>query len=283
MRIFGGSRMEALMTRLGLPDDVPIENSLISRSIEGAQRKVEGHHFDTRKHLVQYDDVINTHRDIIYKRRNGILESESLKNDFIVLIEKEVERLVLSHPGDFKEVHQSILTLHKDAVAPIAQETLQDLDQEALIRRLTQYLEEEYLEKEKSLPDPALLRRAERAIMLRVLDMLWMRHISELKDLREAVSLSGYGQRDPLIEYKNLAFLKFDELMRAMDQNIVLSLFRVKINVQLAEAPPAPKTETNEKQIEAPLNSSDLKPAELGRNDLCHCGSGKKLKKCHGA
>jgi len=283
MRIFGGSRMEALMTRLGLPDDVPIENSLISRSIEGAQRKVEGHHFDTRKHLVQYDDVINTHRDIIYKRRNGILESESLKNDFIVLIEKEVERLVLSHPDDLREVHQSILTLHKDAVAPIALETLENLDQEALIRRLTQYLEEEYLEKEKALPDPALLRRAERAIMLRVLDMLWMRHISELKDLREAVSLSGYGQRDPLIEYKNLAFLKFDELMRTIDQNIVLSLFRVKINVQLAETPPAPKTETNEKQIEAPLNSSDLNAGDQGRNDLCSCGSGKKYKKCHGA
>ncbi len=329
MRIFGGGRMQGLMEKLGLPDDMPIENGFISKSIESAQNKVEGHNFDIRKHLVEYDSVMNTHREIIYKRRRKILETENLKNDVLVLIEQEAEKIVLQHyvegKTDIKEIFETVSALHRDPVAPLARESIEGLNQEPLMDAIKKYLENEYAEKEKSLPSPDILRRAERAITLRTVDMLWMRHIDELKDLREAVSLSGYGQRNPLVEYQNKAYELFESLLNRIDQEIVRALFHVKINVRLvqpstqvagspmisgtstespsisrtmtnaaASVPDVPVTvrvRTNEEQIEQNLEGPGLnavekngvKIAEIGRNDPCPCGSGKKFKKCHGA
>ncbi len=290
MRIFGGGRMVGLMDKLGLPEDVPIENGIISRSIESAQKKVEGHNFDIRKHLVEYDSVINMHRDIIYKRRRLILENENLKNDMLVMIEQEAEKIVLQHPGDTKEIYESVSALHRDPKTPLARETLEALDQEALIEKIKNYLLEEYLEKEKGLPSPDILRKAERMISLRTLDMLWMRHIDELKDLRDAVSLSGYGQRNPLIEYQNQAYTMFEELMDKINGNTVRSLLHVKINVQIVKPPAPVAATTNTHEIDANTEESALAPQkgsinmdEIGRNDPCPCGSGQKFKKCHGA
>ncbi len=271
MRIFGGDRMKSLMERMGLPEDMPIENKIISRSLESAQSKVEGHNFDIRKHLVEYDTVMNTHRDIIYKKRRAILESESLKNEALLLMETEVEKIVLSHPDNVKEIWETVNALHRSPVKPTALETLAPMTQEERIDTLKKYLEAEYLEKEKNLPDPSILRRAERAIFLRTVDMLWMRHIDELKDLREAVSLSGYGQRDPLVEYKNQSFGLFEELMEKIDRTTLTSLFHVKINVQLVNKPAAPavnaegepvKIRTNEEQIERNLEEPSLEKPE---------------------
>ncbi|MBU0982081.1 preprotein translocase subunit SecA [Patescibacteria group bacterium] len=284
MRIFGGPRMKDIMERFKLPDDMPIQNPLISRSIESAQKKVEGRNFDIRKHLVQYDDVINTHREIIYSRRQKILDTESLKNDAILLIENQVEEIVLTHAGDPKEIFEVVSAIHRDAVNPIALEKLEGLSQEQLIDHLKKYLETEYEEKEKSLPEPKIMRQAERVIMLRVIDTHWMNHVDELKELRDAVSLSGYGQRDPLVEYKNQAFRTFEELVARIDRSILTSLFHVKINVQLVEKQPpqeVKKIRTNEEKIEENLDGGDQK--KIGRNDPCPCGSGKKYKKCHGA
>ncbi len=284
MRIFGGDRMKNAMERLGLPDDMPIENRFISGSLESAQKKVEGRNFDIRKHLVQYDDVMNTHRDIIYKRRQKILDNENLKNEMILLIEQETEKIVLKHNGDLKEIFESVSALHRDPIAPLALESLQGLEQEALIDAIKTYLEKEYAEKEAALPDPGIMRKAERAVMLRVMDLHWMRHISELQDLREAVSLSGYGQRDPLIEYQNQAFVRFEEMIGQIDSNTVRSLFHVKINVTVTQTPPPPKVRTNEDQIENKIteSSTDASADKVGRNDSCPCGSGQKYKKCHG-
>lgn len=285
MRIFGGSRMEEWMNKAGLPDDLPIENRMISNGLESAQKKVEGRNFDIRKHLVQYDDVMNTHREIIYKRRNEILQEESLKNRALLLIEQEAENIVLSHPTDIKEVFETVSAIHRDPVQPLAQETLESLDSEAQMRAIAQYLEQEYEEKEKALASPESLRKAERYIMLRVIDLHWMRHITELKELREAVALSGYGQRDPLIEYKNLAFTRFEELIDQIDRNIVRSLFHVKINEQVTQATPAPQNtvmRTNTEAIASNIEGGDDGKKRIGRNDLCPCGSGKKYKKCHG-
>ncbi len=262
MRIFGGDRMRGLMEKLGLPEDVPIENGIISRSIEGAQRRVEGHNFDIRKHLVEYDTVMNTHRDIMYKRRRAILENEDLKNEALLLIEQEVEKIVLSHPGDLKEIWEVVNALHRSPVAPLALETLEPLAQEEVMRTISKYFESEYAEKEKALPEPSIMRRAERAIFLRTIDMLWMRHIDELKDLREAVSLSGYGQRDPLVEYKNQAFAMFEELIARIDRETLQALFHVKINVQMVRPAPAPVEKTNEEAIEQNLQEPSLEKPE---------------------
>lgn len=238
MRIFGGQRLQDLMEKMGFPEDLPIENRMISGRIEGAQKKVEGRNFDVRKHLVQYDDVMNKHREIIYARRKDVLTKESLKNDYLVLLEQEVEKIVLRHPGDTKEITEVVSALHRSESAPIPQEKLDDLDAEQQIQFITKHLEEEYQAKEDSLPAPDVMRQAERAVMLRIIDLYWMRHISELKDLRGAVSLSGYGQRDPLIEYQNVAFQSFQEMSERIDRNIVANLFRVKINVK----PPSTST-----------------------------------------
>ncbi len=277
MRIFGGSRMQDMMERLGVPDDMPIENSWISKSLEGAQKRVEGHNFDIRKHLVQYDDITNTHRDIIYRRRQEILANENLKNDMIVMIETIAEKLVLTHTGETRELWERVMAIHKDAVTPIALETLEPLDTEARITSIKNYLREEYLEKEKALPDPRMMRAGERMVALRVLDTLWMHHLTELKELRDAVALSGYGQRDPLVEFKNHAFRIFEELIDRMEESTVQGLFRVKIQVNPAPTLPVNSTvSTTKVPTEAELK-------EAGRNDVCPCGSGKKFKKCHGA
>lgn len=311
MRIFGGEKMRVLMERLGLPDDMPIENGIISRSIEGAQRKVEGRNFDIRKHLVEYDDVMNTHRDIIYNRRRKILENESLKNEVILLIENEVEKIVLNNPENPKEIWETINAIHRAPLNPIAFDTIRDLKTEDLIDIIKKYLESEYDEKEKALPAVGLMRRAERGLMLRVLDKLWMDHIDELRYLREAVSLSGYGQRDPLIEYKNKAYTLFEDLIEKIDYETLTTLMRVKINVQITKPAEQQKEKTNvekvEQNLENPLsinpsnsnftknspelfNKSTTNHSESrqthshtpGRNDPCPCGSGKKFKKCHG-
>jgi preprotein translocase subunit SecA len=235
MRIFGGLKMQAIMEKLNIPEDLPIENGFISRNIESAQKRVEGKHFDVRKHLVEYDGVMNTHRDIIYQKRNNILDHDNLKNEAILMIENTVEDIVLSHPNDLKEIHENIMTIHRDPTAPLAIEELQGLEQEALIDRIKKYLENEYAEKENSLPNPKIMRGAERHVMLRVMDMLWMRHITELRDLKDAVSLSGHAQKNPLIEYKNLAFEKFEELVHKVRMQSITSLFHVKINVKISE------------------------------------------------
>ncbi len=234
MRIFGGERLKNMMEKMGFPEDMPIENRMISKHIEGAQKKVEGRNFDVRKHLVQYDDVMNKHREIIYKRRRDILEKESLKNDVLLLIEQEVEKIVLNHPDDNKEIVEIINALHRNETMPLAIESINSLSPEEQIDLIKAYLEKEYEAKEKELPSPDILRKTERAIMLRVIDIHWMRHISELKDLRSAVALSGYGQRDPLIEYQNVAFRSFQEMLAKIDRNIVSNMFRVKIKIKIA-------------------------------------------------
>ena len=289
MRIFGGSRLQGVMDKIGLPEDMAIENRMISGTLESAQRKVEGHHFDIRKHLVKYDDVMSRHRSIIYQRRQNILEHENLKNEALLLIENEVERIVLTHGDALREIHETVMAVHKDPVAPIALETLEGLDPEALMDRLKKYLEEEYLAKEAALPDPVILRQAERSLMLRAIDLFWMRHLTELKELRDAVSLSGYGQKDPLIEYQNEAFNSFQKMIGDIDSFIVRSLFRVqiKVNPSPAPAPTAPtlpiQSFSSSSSSTTTQASTEIKSDEkTGRNDPCPCGSGKKFKKCHG-
>ncbi len=281
MRIFGGSKMKSLMDKLGLPEDIPIENRMISGSIESAQKKVEGHNFDIRKHLVEYDDVMNKHRDIIYKQRRKIIDTENLKNDVIVLMEEQIEQIVLRNGEDRKTIWENVNTLHRDHVNPLAAETLEGKSPDEMIDMIKKYLETEYEEKEKNLPDSNLMRRAERAMMLRVIDRIWMEHIDELRYLREAVALSGYGQRDPLIEYKNQAYMLFEEMMGRIDYETLTTLMHVKINVQIIQPAPQPKMRTNEETVEKNLETETRE--NIGRNDPCPCGSGKKYKKCHGA
>lgn len=343
MRLFGSERIQNMMEALKVPDDMPIQNKWISNSIESAQKKVEGRNFDIRKHLVEYDDVMNYHREIIYSRRRKSLLSENIKNDIIILIEKEVEKIVQIHTQEkdswnYAEILADINAIHKDPVSPLKLEDLEKTtnaertargraseesgsassergelsEKEQLIEAIKLYLFKEYDEKEKQLRDSMIMRQIERNVSLSIIDTLWMEHIDNMQHLREGVSLRGYGQRDPLIEYKEEAYQMFTKLMNDIQSNTIGTLFKASFAEQLPAQllrveNPVQNFVTNEGQIESALSGdkameavasageggnnpmiikADQQPAaskpEIGRNDPCPCGSGKKYKKCHG-
>ena len=319
MRLFGGEKVQNMMTMLKIPDDMPIENKMISRSIESAQKKVEGRNFDIRKHLVEYDDVINHHRNIIYTKRRKILESKTIKNDVVVLFEQEVENIVLMHTQgalgtwNYEEIAETVRAIHRNPTKDFDIDDIQNLnDKEKIIELIKRYFFDEYEEREKMVPDPSLLRNIEKSIYLNIIDTLWMEHITNLNSIRENVSLKGYGQRDPLIEYKQEAFVAFDKLMDTIDTNFINTIFKVDIEkqapIRVIKADQPAIITTNEGQIKETLSghkegnsnimrsmmaaqqkkASSSVPAidprfkDVGRNDPCPCGSGKKYKKCHG-
>ena len=318
MRLFGADKIKNMMERLGLPEDMPIENGLISRSIESAQKRVEGHNFDIRKHLLEYDDVMNRHREIIYARRLKILKSDNLKSDILELIKKESENIVLSRTLSESRTDWDLEGIAKEVNALLPHKTksvdVQDFEKldrpEDITEFITNVFYTEHRLKEESLPKPDILRMVEKSILLRVVDSLWMEHIDEMSNLRDSVSLRGYAQRDPLVEYKQDAFMMLKKLLTTIQHNVINTLFKIQINIepqaQIIAKPiiDPSKLKTNEENIEGnlinPHGRSSISPEsrvvqkimtrspnqpatpKAGRNDPCPCGSGKKYKKCHG-
>jgi len=312
MRLFGSDRIQGMMDKLGLPDDLPIENRIISKSIESAQKRVEGHNFDIRKHLLEYDDVMNKHREIIYSRRLKSLTEDDLREDVLEMLHDEAHHIVTLHTSTPNHSEWDLETIVDfiNALLPHRSDkiTIQDLEGYTNADELTEFLKNslvtEYNNKESDMPEPGILRRAEKEIMLHVIDTLWMEHIDQMTQLRETVSLRGYGQRDPLLEYKQEAFTRFKQMLDSINHNIVNTLFKAEINMQA----PTPKKninpaemQTNEDAIENQGQAGFRKPrtAEssvadkivtggntptnaVGRNEPCPCGSGKKYKKCCG-
>lgn len=317
MRLFGADRIKNMMEKLGLPEDMPIENRLISKSIESAQKRVEGHNFDIRKHLLEYDDVMNKHREIIYARRLKILKNEDLKAEVRELMSKEAASIVHSRTQtpnrvewDLNGIAESMNALLPHEADKIDVQDFEKLDEpQDIIEFLTNVLHTEHRLKEEALPEPTMLRSVEKSILLRVVDTLWMEHIDAMSQLRDSVALSGYAQRDPLMEYKQEAYLSFSRLLDMIQHNVINTLFKVQINVEspapvLSKSKVDPeKLQTNEDRIEGNISSPHLgfsrtpegrvaqkivanSPAsvpKVGVNEPCPCGSGKKYKKCHGA
>ncbi|MBU0727808.1 preprotein translocase subunit SecA, partial [Patescibacteria group bacterium] len=317
MRLFGSDRIKSMMDKLGLPDDMPIENMIISRSIESAQKRVEGHNFDIRKHLLEYDDVMNKHREIIYSRRLKILENDDLKEDILELMADEARNIVVFHTSsvnrsdwDFVAIASAVNALLPHQTKELDAQDFEKLDKsDDIIDNLVNILHNEYKNKEKSLPDPKMLRQIEKRIYLHVIDTLWMEHIDQMTQLRESVALRGYGQRDPLMEYKQEAFQMLKKLLDAIQHNAINTIFKVQINVDapaVAQQKAPQNMQTNQDAIEGNVTgpkfrrkpasaeaavaqriSADSPPAqkvdEVGRNEPCPCGSGKKYKKCHGS
>jgi preprotein translocase subunit SecA len=319
MRLFGAERIKNMMEALKVPEDMPIQNKWISNSIESAQKKVEGHHFDVRKHLVEYDDVMNKHREIIYARRKKILSSDNMKNEILLLLEKEIEHIVNAYTPDpkmdvewsYHKLYEEIKALHFNEDNPLVLEELEQITQrENLIEKIQTYLSNEYQKKENIVAEEDILRRLEKAVYLNVIDTLWMEHIDNMQHLRESVALKGYGQRDPLIEYKEQAFTMLQQLLLNIQHNTISTLFKINLKQQLPQHllhVETPKNMiTNEAEIDSvntgsrtfstmgsdngknPVvvkvgNNSQAKANEVGRNEPCPCGSGKKYKKCHGA
>lgn len=227
MRIFGGERMRNLMNSLGLPDDMPIENKLISRSIESAQHRVEGYNFDIRKHLVDYDDVMNKHREVIYRKRKTVLAKHgtdiNLKDEILNYIENEIDNIFGLYIGDDEKIKNELKILF-GAV------TLPKLDTESVKK----FAHDFYDQKEKNVT-PEVMRQIGKMVYLRTIDLLWIEHLTTMDELRTGIGLQGYGQRDPLVEYKQRAFNMFENLIASIESNIAKTIFKVQVEVAPVE------------------------------------------------
>jgi len=299
MRLFGGDTIANLMTRFNMPEDVPLSHPLMTRAIEQAQIKVEGFHFDARKHLVDYDDVLNKQREIIYERRRRVLEGGSDKAVFSQEIQEKIKNsiaeLVTVSFGTVEGLVDEKIVSNFITIIPFddaSQKQLSvQLEQIKTIEEKTSFLQQVamdiYRQRAEQLGHP-VFHQIEQFVSLSVIDTFWMDHLDAIDNLRQGIGLRGYGQKDPLVEYKNEAFKMFEQLVNSIDDEIVHRIY--KIQVQQAPQVPqnqitnAPETEISEgsKTNKKPSSAKAVEGRKkLGRNDPCWCGSGKKYKKCH--
>lgn len=300
MRLFGGDTISGLMTRFNMPEDIPLQHPLVSRAIEQAQVKVEGYNFDIRKHLVEYDDVINKQREIIYSRRLDALKtdakSKTLKEEILNKITENISQIVIMYSESFEDGKSpsAQITEKFATIIPFDENSVQQLsiqlEQIKSIEEKTQFLtniaSELYEKKEKDLGE-VLMRQVEKFVILSVIDNLWVDHLDAIENLRQGIGLRGYGQKDPLVEYKNEAFSMFDSLINTIDDEIVHRIYKIHVH----QEPPIENPLNKPGVVENAAGSNvvpEVSPAEqvnakkkLGRNDPCWCGSGKKYKKCH--
>ena len=242
MRIFGGERMQSMMTTLGLDDDTPIENGLVSRSLESAQKKVEGHNFDTRKQLVEYDDVMNKHREAIYGRRRKALAHAKLREEIIPMIRHQLEAMVTAHTdARTSEVDHAALREAITSILPPLEDTATKLEKghpSELVDIMMEQVEAEY-EARTAAFTPEAMPFLERFVYINALDRLWIEHLEAMDSLRSGIGLRAIGQRDPLVEYKREGFRMFKQLVGLIEADVATTMFKVSINRQEtpAEAP----------------------------------------------
>jgi len=341
MRIFAGDRLKSVLDRMNVPEDMPIETKLITKMLEGAQKKVESHHFDIRKHVLQYDDVLNRHRGVIYKKRRAILDLEkgfdvvvepseklstsddvfsSFRDLILSDVEQEIEYIVSQNTNvedmenwDMQAIYKLMHTIfsftnaERDELLNMGGKNgdtkLEDVEaRDRIVKFLLNKAETEYEslkskfieytgENEKG---NKLMKQVEKGILLRAIDTLWVEHLVEMSYLRGSIGLQGYGQRDPLVEYKKESYFMFNQLLANIQKEVVYAFFKVSIGLKVA-----PTVMANDKMVMQGAKKStgdtgttritqkgkekDASGNKIGRNDLCTCGSGKKYKKCHGA
>jgi len=284
MRRFGGSSIAGIMDRLGLEDDVPIEHSMVSKSIENSQVKVEGHNFDIRKHVVQYDDVMNKQREVIYAERRKVLSKEDLKPIITKMIEDEIDKVVglyaSSEDAEERDLESLVNTIRAMMPVPegFAADSLEKLSQDELREALQSIASSAYEEKERQIGSE-MMRQLERLVMLHVIDRLWVQHLTALDELREGIGLRAYGQRDPLVEFKNEAYGMFQALLANIQRGIVQTIFHASIQQEAPRRQQPVRTNREETETSRePVRAGK----KVGRNDPCPCGSGRKYKKCCG-
>ena len=289
MRVFGSDKMRSIMDRFNFPEDQPIENRIISKSIESAQAKIEGYNFDTRKYVLEYDDVMNKQRDVIYKKRKQALKAlnseesqDYLTNTILEYLDGEVAGIVMRATDQDQKVDSNSVREEINKIVDVKKTEIPE-DGEDFLSNLQNLIHEKYEEREKQLGDEGM-RRIERLVFLRIIDMLWMEHLDFMDHLRNSVTLRGFGQRDPLVEYKKEGYTAFERLLANIQNNVCQFIFKASI----------PQVENKNEQEEKKRKNLQYSGAEdsdtvsttirnqnkIGRNDLCPCGSGKKYKKC---
>ncbi len=303
LRIFGSNRLSFVMDKLGMEEDEPIEHSMVTKAIENAQRKVEGHNFDIRKHLLEYDDVMNKQREVIYSQRRAILEGADVHELVLDIMQELVENIATefsasggnSDEWDWPAIeermaHQFNLKLE------LSESDKQDLDKKSLQEKLQAAVDTAYAGREE-VNGEEQMRHLERMVLLQMVDTLWKDHLLQMDHLKEGIGLRGYGQKNPLQEYKREGYNLFAGLIQAINQNTVGNLMRIQLlsedelarmqeEQRLAQERQleAAKRVENEAQEEVAKNQPVQREEEkIGRNAPCPCGSGKKYKKCCGS
>jgi len=291
MRLFGSERLANIVNTLGLEDDQPIEHKLLSNAIENAQKKVEGKNFDIRKHVLQYDDVMNKQREIIYGQRKRVLNGENLKEHFMKMIESTIDNLVATycheeHPDfwDWEGLETSAENLgfiQEEQFIEI-RNNIENIDRTDIKEMLLKSATELYERKEAEIGSD-MMREVERVVLLRVVDEKWMDHIDAMDQLRQGIGMRAYGQHNPVVEYKFEGFEMFEEMIKSIQQDAVKMVLKVRVDREKAPkrekiAEPVEATHGDEGRTRQAVRSSD----KVGRNDPCPCGSGKKYKKCCG-
>jgi len=302
MRLFGSERIAGVMDRIGVQEGEVIQHSMITRSIERAQKRVEMHNFDIRKHLLEYDNVMNQQREVIYDRRMHCLKGENLRDEVLFMIEKYVDNLINTHTDsktyqeewDWDGLKQNLIRV---MLLPldISEEEMQKIKQEELSEKILKNALSIYKRKEENVGNE-LMRRLERLALLQVIDERWKEHLYEVDQLKEGIGLRAYGQKDPLIEYKREAYNMFIEMLDRIDEQALEFIFKAQLRPEPARMPQQVR-EKHESTIGMGFEGRSKQPEaarpgkrtpvrverKVGRNDPCPCGSGKKFKKCHGA
>ncbi len=283
MRIFGSDKISGLMGKLGMEEDMPIENRMVTKAIENAQKRVEAHNFDIRKHLLEYDDVMNKQRTEIYSFRKEILQSDNLKERIFSMIEETVDELLFIYCPEEKHAEDWNIKGLKDSLYGIFAVTpdLEISDFNSLKDTLASYLKNTYDKKEGEIGSD-VMRYLERVITLQIIDNQWKDHLLAMDHLKEGIGLRGYGQRDPLIEYKKEAFDMFAEMTSRISTEVLRRLYRIQIEKkESVKKEPLKQQRLSYNRGEAAVQTI-RRGKKVGRNDPCPCGSGKKYKKCCG-
>jgi len=311
MRVFGSDKMKMVMDKLGIEEDMQIENSFISKSIENAQGKIEGYNFDIRKHVLDYDDVMNKQREVIYKRRREILEITKeteetdkeinkenfpellkLKDRVLEMFENQAQYIISIHSGEERSAWdvKGILEAVRKATSvdgELENKLKENInsnkpDEEArslLTDLIFKVLSDAYNKREEEI-GYAPARQIEKMVILRSVDILWMDHLDSMDRLRDGIGLRGYAQKDPLVEYKKESYRMFQSLLGAIEENIISTIFKIQV-VKKVESPMENKNISTSGGDESSASSiSQVKMKKVGRNELCPCGSGRKFKKC---
>lgn len=290
MRRFGSDSMRAMMGKLGMDDSQPLQSKMVTRSVESAQKRVEGNNFDARKRLLQYDDVLRQQREIIYKERMEVLETDNMRALVENMINSSIERMVYAHTAEEKQDDWHLKSLSELISAnllpesTVAEADLQGKSQEELITFIKASVTERYDEKEVEMTSDRM-REFEKVVLLRSIDTKWIDHIDAMDQLRQGIHLRAYGQNDPLREYQSEGFAMFEAMVESIEEDVAKYSMKAEIRNNLEREEVAKGQAVNPKE-DGPAPKRKKVPArremEIGRNDLCPCGSGKKYKNCHG-
>ena len=290
MRLFGSDKTKEMIEKMGIGEDEPIEHGMLAKAIESAQKKVEGNNFASRKRLLEYDEVMNEQREIIYGERKRVLMGENLRDSIQNMIDQIIDRIVDRYIADdtpvdqwdmlgFNEgIHEVIpvkgsFMIPEDKKSTVTKDSFKD-DMKKIAHRL-------YELKEKEINDDEKMRELERVIMLKVIDSRWMDHIDDMDQMRQGISLQSYAQKDPLIEYKYASYDMFEEMSNSIQLDTVKTLYRVRVVTEAKREEVAKPMFTN-KDDSLTAKPKQRTTAKVGRNDPCPCGSGKKYKNCCG-